>query len=135
MRRVGCFRVNSTLKGFAKHQASFVATIKIYPCGPAPDQRNNPARNGIRWAFCFEEDYQLKLKGHPLSVCDIWPEFLDKNGNTIIDDRPLIGTYNAKMHILFKENAEGYLAKLRQNPKFYCIEFFAVAEGIVTEFL
>ncbi len=83
---------------FGKSQGHFKATIEIYPCGP--ETRKQPAFNSIRWSFVYAADIQrLGLENTPHS--DVWPDFLDDTGTSLASEIPLVGDYNAIMHIVF----------------------------------
>lgn len=76
-----------------------------------------------------------KFEPEKASHSDIWPEFLDDKGYTIKRDALLIGTYNAKMHIVFPEMAPKHLSRLKASMEFLCMEGkMHIAVGKVTSF-
>lgn len=106
---------------FGTKLGHFKAVIEIYPCGPRADQRTKPPFNGIRWGFVYAEDIEnLGLEKAPHS--DVWPEFLDQSGDSIKTDVPFMGTYDAKMHIVFSHMVPKHLSRLKVGTKFYCME-------------
>ena len=118
---------------FLSSPGHFKASIKIHPHGPSSDQRTNPPFNGIRWSFVYAEDFaNLGLEGAPHS--DVWPEFLDHSGRSIETGIPLVGTYHAKMHIVFDHMVPKHFARLEIGTKFYCMEGeLRAAVGTVTD--
>ena len=117
---------------FRKSTGHFLAKIDIYPCGPESDRRDNPAYNGIRWGFSYAEDFNDSPTCPPVS--DVWPEFLDEGGMAIPNNVPLIGSYTARMHIIFDDMIEKHFKRLRIGTKFYCTEgSMKTAEGIVSK--
>jgi hypothetical protein len=118
---------------FGKSRAHFLAKINIYPCGPEPTRRDKPAFNGIRWSFIYAEDYEKYAPNNP-PISDVWPDFLDENGLAIVSGVPLIGSYTAKMHIIFDNMVEKHFERLKVGTKFYCTEgSMKTAEGVVTK--
>lgn len=114
---------------FGKSEGHFRAFIEVYPCGP--DTRKRPAFNGIRWSFVYAEDLEQLGKSAPHS--DVWPEFLDEAGNSLMNDAPLIGEYNAIMHIVFENMVDVHFKRLREGTEFFCMEGARkVAKGHVT---
>jgi len=117
---------------FGQSKGHFLANIDIYACGPEKTKRNKPAFNGIRWAFAYADD----VHSNPDSfyVSDVWPEFLDSHGASIETGVPLIGSYAAKMHIVFPEMIEKHFQKLSVGTQFYCMEgYMKAAQGRVTK--
>ena len=106
---------------FGNSLGHFKAIVDINPRGPKADQRNSPPFNGIRWSFVYAEDIDsLGLEKAPHS--DVWPDFLDQSGNSIETGIPLIGTYSAKMHIVFPHMIPKHLARLKIGTQFFCME-------------
>jgi len=87
--------------------------------------------NGIRWAFAYAEDF--KDDGSVVAVSDVWPEFIESNGNAIAEDIPLSGILNARMHIVFPEMMPTHMKRIKVGTRFYCMEGDRkCAEGVVT---
>lgn len=117
------------MTAIVNHTGHFMASIEIKPHGPEPDRRTNPAWNGMRWGFKYAEDVE-KL-GDMASVSDVWPEFLDKEGNSIKKGVPCTGTLNAVMHAL---SPELHFARIKVGTKFYHMDgHIIVAIGTVTK--
>ena len=116
---------------FGKSEGHFRAVIEVFPCGS--DTRKKPAFNGIRWAFSYAEDFD-ELGAHKAPQSDVWPEFLDEVGKSLAKEIPLIGQYNAIMHIVFENMVDVHFQRLNKGTKFFCMEGARrVAEGRVTD--
>ena len=64
----------------------------------------------------------------------VWPEFLDASGLAIASGVPLVGMYQAKMHIVFDHMIHEHFKRLCIGTKFYCAEgSMKTAEGVVTK--
>ena len=123
------FSVAEVMMGFDNHTGHFMASIKIKPHGPEPDRRSKPAWNGMRWGFKYAED--VEKFGEQAGVYDVFPEFLDENGNSIKNDVPCTGKLNAVMHAL---SPELHFPRIKIGTKFYHYDGrFIVAVGIVTK--
>ena len=125
--------LNLNMSLFGQSPGHFKAIVDIHPCGPRADQRINPPFNGIRWGFVYAEDIEtLGFEGAPHS--DVWPEFLDHSGHSIETGIPLVGTYYAKMHIVFPHMILKHLERLTIGTEFYCMEGqYRMAIGKVTD--
>lgn len=105
----------------------FEAEITILPLGP--DTRSTPARNGIRWAFAFPEDTIASL----LTAADIWPIFIDANGEPVPDHVPLSGKMRALMHMMTLDWTHPYTDRIVVGQKFHMMEGSRVcATGMVS---
>jgi len=108
-------------------QPDFEAEVTILPLGP--DTRSSPARNGIRWAFAYPEDTTRS----PITAADIWPIFVDAQGERIPDDQPLSGTMRALMHMITMDWTHPYTQRIVVGLKFNVMEGTrTVATGVVT---
>jgi len=87
-----------------------------------------PPSNGIRWDFIYS------LNNPNGQMYMIWPDFFDKNGNSISKDIPLKGTLCARMYIINqKAKQEVHLPRMKVGTEFYCMEGpHKVAKGIIT---
>ncbi|WP_409433056.1 hypothetical protein ACJ3XI_00760 [Litorimonas sp. RW-G-Af-16] len=106
---------------FGQSEGHFLAHIDIFPSGPEPDRRNGPPQNGIRWDFAYAEDFEIYSPEFPM-LNMIWPEFLDESGASIPTGIPLIGSFDAKMHIVSEHMIENHLNRIRIGTKFFCME-------------
>jgi hypothetical protein len=110
-------------------RAHFEAEITIFPLGEKT--RTTPPRNGIRWGFCYASDELAD--GVELEHSDVFPEFVDGNGETIPHTQPLSGTLKARMHIIFPNMVPIHLGRVRLGTRFFCMEGARkVASGVVT---
>ena len=117
---------------FGNSKGHFLADISIFPCGPEANRRNEPAFNGIRWAFVYAEDFDQDPSN--ASQSDVWPEFLDASGLAVASGVPLVGMYQAKMHIIFDHMIHEHFKRLCIGTEFYCAEgLMKTAEGVVTK--
>lgn len=88
--------------------------------------------NGIRWAFVYAEDVE-RLGAVLAPQSDVWPEFLNEAGASLPITVPLIGDFNAVMHIVFDNMVEVHFQRLALGTKFFCMEGSRkAAEGFVT---
>ncbi|WP_427453129.1 hypothetical protein [Litorimonas sp. WD9-15] len=101
---------------YPKHSADFLAEIEILPLGKT--YRTKHPKNGIRWALAYPDDFNL---GN-FTVSDVWPDFLDSEGNSISKSEDLQGVYKAEMHILFPEMVAVHSERLKFDANFYCTE-------------
>ncbi|MEM7661874.1 MAG: hypothetical protein AAF292_06465 [Pseudomonadota bacterium] len=116
---------------FGKSQGHFRAFIEVFPCGSKT--RIKPAVNGIRWSFVYAEDVE-GVGPEGASQNDIWPEFLDDAGASLAKDVPLIGEFNAIMHIVSASMVDAHFQRLKEGTEFYCMEGLRkVAKGHVTD--
>jgi hypothetical protein len=112
---------------FGKSEGHFRASIVIDPLA-----RKRPAFNGIRWAFVYADDVE-QLGAAEAPISDVWPEFLNVHGDSIPHGVPLIGQYNAVMHIIADHMVEVHFRRLELGTRFYCVEGRTrCAEGMVT---
>lgn len=97
--------------------------------------RKMPPFNYIRWDFGYAEDNPLEPKRNlDAQIYMIWPNFLDDDGTPIEKGIPLIGTYNARMHILVREMMDYHRKRILVGLKFNCHEGARiVARGVVTK--
>ncbi len=104
-----------------KSKGDFLAHIDIHPCGPEADKRNAPPFNGIRWDLVYLEDFEKYAPQTP-PYNMVWPEFLDQSGVFIPSGIPLIGSYDAKMHVVVRDRVEYHMDRIKIGTKFYCME-------------
>lgn len=115
------------MKRLYKHLDDFEATITIFT--KEEGGRETPAFNGIRWDFLY-------AKNNPEGeMYMIWPEFIDKNGDAIEKDIPLIGTLSARMHIVNQEIKNiVHVSRMHVGTEFYCMEGpKKVGKGVITK--
>lgn len=116
-----------------KSKGDFLAHIDIHPCGPEPTKRNNPPFNGIRWDLVYFDDFEKYAPETP-PYNMVWPELLNQSGEFIPEGIPLIGSFDAKMHIVVRDRVSYHQDKIRVGTKFYCMEgAMKVATGIVIQ--
>lgn len=92
--------------------------------------RENPARNGIRWDFKYDEDNISD------GIYIIHPYFIDEKDELISELIPLNGTMRAWMYILFDEMRTYHRTRIAAGKKFSCQEGSkSVARGVVTKLI
>lgn len=94
----------------------FEATIRIFL--PEEGGRPTPAFNGIRWDLCYTEDRMED------GLWMIWPDFIDRYGNSLPRDEPLpVGVeLHARMTVLVDEMRATHGKRIRVGSTFYCHE-------------
>jgi hypothetical protein len=105
----------------------FEASIRIF--SKAEGGRNTSVTNGIRWDFAYADDPSATLYM-------IWPDFLDTEGCSRVDDLPLpVNTrLTARMYVIVDEMREAvHRSRITPGVRFFCHEGSRrVAEGTVT---
>lgn len=95
----------------------FEAVIRIL--SDAEGGRKSPPFNGIRWDLAYAAD------GETNALFMIWPDFYDRNGDSLPSDAPLpVGVdLPARMTIFVDEmRVQVHRARIQEGVPFYCHE-------------
>ena len=92
--------------------------------------RSSPVRNGIRWDLCYAADDVAD------GLWQIWPDFLNTDGDSLPDDVPLpTDTVIPARFCICRDSLRPYhSSRIGVGVEFYCHEGARrVAHGVVTE--